>query len=237
MAVFNFKKFSVCDDGATMKVGTDAVLLGAWAKVEGAGTLLDIGTGSGILALMLAQRTDEKAIIDAVELQAPDAAQAATNVGQSPWPDKIIVHHLRIQDYGPPLRYDVIVCNPPYFTNSLRSPDTDRTHARHDTALSTSDLSETAARLLNAGGTFSLILPPNESDSFVLAASHSNLFLTRLTRFFTRSGKPQERSLMEFRNQASLFQEDSLVLYESGSQWTEKYWNLTSEFYLARHMR
>ena len=236
MAVFNFKKFSVCDDGATMKVGTDAVLLGAWANVEGAGTLLDIGTGSGIIALMLAQRTDEKALIDAVELQSTDAAQAAVNVEQSPWPNKIIVHHARIQDYHPHLHYDVIVCNPPYFANSLRPPDTDRAQARHDTELSASDLCGSVTRLLSAGGSFSLILPLNESASFALDAGHNNLFLTRLTRFFTRSGKPQERSLMEFRHLPSHLQEDSLVLYESGRKWTEKYWKLTGDFYLARHV-
>jgi tRNA1Val (adenine37-N6)-methyltransferase len=234
MAVFNFKKFAVCDDGSTMKVGTDAVLLGAWVKVDGAATLLDIGTGSGLIALMLAQRSDEKAIIDAVELQADAAAQAAVNVANSPWPGKVIVHNARIQEYRPQVRYNVIVSNPPYFTNSLRPPSLDRTRARHDAALTPQELSLSAASLLSTEGAFSLILPLSESDSFVMCAVRNNLFLARMTRFFSRHGKAQERALMEFRRQPSSLQEDSLVLYKSGTKWTDKYWELTNDFYLAR---
>jgi tRNA1Val (adenine37-N6)-methyltransferase len=236
MAIFNFKRFSVCDDRAAMKVGTDAVLLGAWANVDGARTLLDVGTGSGVIALMLAQRTDEKAIIDAIELQAIDAEQAALNVHNSPWREKVIVHHTRIQDYKPVIRYDVIVCNPPYFADSLKPPGAERTRARHDSELTLQDLSTSAASLLAPSGAFSLILPLNKIDAFVLAATRNGLFLTRLTRFFSRNDKAQERSLMELKHQPAPYQEDSLVLYESGQEWTEKYSNLTGDFYLARHM-
>jgi tRNA1Val (adenine37-N6)-methyltransferase len=219
-----------------MKVGTDAVLLGSWTNVEGANKLLDIGTGSGVIALMLAQRTNQEAIIDAVELQDTDAAQATANVMASPWHKKVTVHHTSIQHYRPPVLYDVIVCNPPYFKNSLRPPGIKRTHARHDTGLTLRDLSASVTRLLSPKGSFSLIMPPNEGDSFAHAAMGNHLYLTRLTRFFSRAGKPQERSLMEFRKQPLPLEEDSLILYESGQAWTEKYQNLTADFYLARHV-
>src|SRR5690349_15209367 len=110
---FHFKQFSVRHDNATMKVGTDGVLLGAWADPGEAKYILDIGTGSGIIALMLAQRTNEDVIIDAVEVEATDAAQAAENISNSPWPAKVLVHHTAIQNFNSERKYDLIVSNPP----------------------------------------------------------------------------------------------------------------------------
>lgn len=217
-----------------MKVGTDAVLLGAWVDVEGAKSTLDIGTGSGIIAIMIAQRTPSNAIIDAVELQPEDARQAAENILASTWRSKITVISSSIQDYQPGKPYDLIVCNPPFFSNSLQPPSAERTRARHQKTLSQKDLVDAASRLLAPSGRLGVIMPPVEGETFVRMAEGSGLFLQRITRFYSRAGKPQERSLMEFGFSSMLAKKDALVLYSSGSQWTEDYRRLTGDFYLER---
>ncbi len=234
MGVFSFKRFSIRDDGATMKVGTDGVLLGAWADIDNSKSILDIGTGTGIIALMMAQRTGAKTRIDAIELLKQDAIQAANNVTVSPWHEKISVIHISLQDFHPEKKYDLIVCNPPFFSKSLLPPDEARSSARHDSQLNSDDLIKGANKFLNSSGKLCIVLPTNESDTFILKASTRKIFLHRLTRFFTRIEKPQERSLMEFGLTPQPFKEDSLVLYESGNQWTEEYRSLTQAFYLDR---
>lgn len=234
MGIFAFRQFSVCDDLAIMKVGTDAVLLGAWAPADSTKTILDIGTGSGVIALMLAQRSPADAQIDAVELQEPDALQAAANVSASPWPGKIKIHQNRIQDFSPGRKYDLIVCNPPFFTNSLLPPSQERSKARHGQTLSPEDLITTTLRLLSPEGILCVIMPPSEGERFIEGAETRRLFLHRMTRFYTRAGKPQERLLMQFGWEAHPPKEDSLFLYTSGSQWTTEYSHLTRDFYLER---
>jgi tRNA1Val (adenine37-N6)-methyltransferase len=133
---FHFKKFSVSHAQSTMKVGTDTVLLGAWTKVDHATNILEIGTGNGTIALMLAQRTSDNVCIDAVEIEPTDAAQAQENFLQSPWPAKIRTHPISIQQFENGIKYDIIVSNPPYFINSQRPPDEKRGQARHTISLS-----------------------------------------------------------------------------------------------------
>ena len=233
MGVFTFKQFSICDDGATMKVGTDAVLLGAWPVMDHVNSILDIGTGSGIVALMLAQRSNPEALIDAVELQVEDARQARANVLNSPWPEKINVTQSRIQDFFPPKKFDLIVCNPPYFSNSLLPPLDKRGAARHDRALTFDELITSSTRLLATSGKFCVILPLAESEAFTHIAASSNLYLQRLTRFFTRTKKLQERSLMQFGFAPEPVSDNSLILYASGNEWTKEYRELTQDFYLS----
>ena len=146
---FAFRHFIVHHDRCSMKIGTDAVLLGAWTRVAGAKTMLDIGTGSGILALMLAQRASPEARIDALEIAQPDFLQANENARHSPWPEKIKVHPTSIQAYRTKTKYDLIVCNPPYFINSLLPASPSRKLARHTTSLSNSDLLSAVKRLLS----------------------------------------------------------------------------------------
>ncbi len=234
MSIFRFKRFLICDDDASMKVGTDAVLLGAWTKVESATSILDIGTGCGVIAIMLAQRTNEDTIIDAVELLAPDAKQAQQNVSQSPWPGKVHIFHTDIKTFERKKKYDVIVSNPPYFTNSLLPPGKGRTVARHDSTLTSEILLDSVIRLLKPSGRLSLILPAQESIYFVTKAAQKGLYIIRHTRFFTRASKAQERSLMEFAFDTRFCEEDSLVLYESGERETSAYKKLTSDFYLDK---
>ena len=232
MGVFKFKKFSVCDDRASMKVGTDGVLLGAWADVQFAKNMLDIGTGSGVIALMLAQRSTETARIDAVELMKADAQQAMENAASSPWPEKVSVVNAGIQDFFSTTRYDLIVCNPPFFSKSLLPPNASRSMTRHDRSLTTEVLLTAVVRLLTPEGRCCIILPVAESEAFIRAAASKSMMLRGRTRFFTRDSKLQERSLLEFARKQGSLREDVLILYESGDRWTEAYRKLVGDFYL-----
>ncbi len=234
MGVFKFKKFSVCDDRATMKVGTDAVLLGAWSDLGHSKTILDIGSGSSVISLMMAQRSDVDTRIDAVELLSGDAQQSVENILNSPWPNKIKVVNINIQAFSSDTRYDLIICNPPFFSNSLTPPVETRSKVRHDGSLTFDELITATIRLLAPTGKLCLILPVRETALFQEKAKAKNLFLNRLTCFYTREGKPQERSLMELGFNADSFKEDLLILYQSKNQWTDEYQRLTSEFYLDR---
>lgn len=232
MGIFKFKQFSVCDDRASMKVGTDAVLLGAWVDILLAKNILDIGAGSGIIALMIAQRTGPNVKINAVELLAQDAQQASENISNSPWLGKISVSNTSIQEFYPGRHYDRIICNPPYFSKSLLPPIDTRIKVRHDTALTLDELLAATGRLLSPMGKLSLILPFVESKAFIQKANSTGLFLHHLTKFFTRHGKAQERTLMEFGFTTAPLREDSLILYQSKSHWTKEYRKLTQDFYL-----
>ena len=196
--------------------------------------IIDIGTGSGVIALMLAQRSDADSHVDAIELLGQDAKQAAENVAASAWSLKISVIHTALQDFWPATRYDLILCNPPYFSGSLLPPGESRSVARHDQALEQSELISAVERLLSPVGRFCVILPAAGGELFIQLSESRKLFLHRHTRFFSRTQKPQERSLFEFRFDFHKVDEDVLVLYESGGQWTEEYACLTHDFYLDR---
>jgi tRNA1Val (adenine37-N6)-methyltransferase len=229
---FRFKQFSVDHDRCTMKVGTDGVLLGAWVNIEEASTILDIGTGSGVIALMMAQRAVVGAHVDAVELEHQDAQQALENVARSPWPSKISIHVTDIQDFYPPHHYELIVSNPPFFHNSYHSPDERRIEARHTTRLSHDGLLATVDRLLHSSGRFNTILPPTEGIKFQELARQKNLFCRRLYTFYTRREKPAERLLMEFRRNEGDVETGEIVLYDHALAWSDGYKDLTKDFYL-----
>lgn len=231
---FDFKLFRIKHDRCTMKVGTDAVLLGAWVSAEGASHVLDIGTGSGVIALMLAQRTESIALIDAVELEEEDAKQARENVMDSPWPAKVVIHHSKIQDFHPPHPYDLIVSNPPFFSNSWLPPNNQRKQARHTQTLTHVDLLQHVKRLLAPQGIFAIVLPTVEGDQFKLQATAFGLFCQRSLAFFSREGKPQERWLLEFSLARTTPTTEKLVLYQRDEIWTEDYTRLTFPFYLPR---
>ena len=235
MGTFKFRQFSVCDDHASMKVGTDAVLLGSWTHIGESRRILDIGTGSGVIALMMAQRSLPHSHIDAVELLKSDSRQAAENIASSPWPQKVAVITTDLLDFKPGIKYDLIVCNPPYFSGSLLPAMAARGIARHDLLLTQSTLLESVVRLLSTAGAFSLILPVSEGDAFVVLSETMKLMLHRYTRFYSRRHKPQERSLLEFRFRTSGLIEDSMTLYGEGAQWTHPYTQLTKDFYLSTH--
>lgn len=232
---FQFKQFTIRQDRCLMKVGTDGVLLGAWADVRGASTILDIGAGTGLIALMLAQRAPE-ARIDAVELDPGSARQAAENIAASPWSDRVRLFPIAIQDFvvSEGRFYDLIVSNPPFFTGALKSPKPGRNQVRHGETLSFSDLLRSACRLLSPQGRFSLILPYTEAKTFMELAVHYHFFINRVREVHARPGKPVERVLMEFgKSPGALVKEPALCLQgdESGVR-SEEYGVLTEGFYL-----
>lgn len=230
--IFHFKQFSVRHDQVTMKVGTDGVLLGAWADVSGARHILDVGTGSGVIALMLAQRTGAETAIDGVEIMKQDFQVALENVSTSPWKERLKIFHTAIQEFSPDRKYGLMVSNPPYFENSLLPPDPSRTVARHTSTLTPVDLLHAAKRLLLPHGRLSLILPHQESNAFNLLALDYGFHCIRKTGVRSRREKPVERVLMEYAFKAGPLQSDSLILYGEKDMWSEKYRDLLKDFYL-----
>ncbi len=232
---FQFKQFRVHQDRCAMKVGTDAVLLGAWVKIENSATILDIGTGSGVIALMLAQRS-EKAKITAIDIDEPAITQAAENVNTSPYASKISVRHCSLQDLAKnsDRKYDLIVTNPPYFVDSLKNNDINRSKARHTETLSHLELIEGVKQLLDLKGKFCLILPRNEALLFREAAQSKGLYLSRLLKIYTTKNKESEkRHLMQFEFRETEFSESSLVIeHEQHRHYTDEYKALTKDFYI-----
>lgn len=230
---FHFKQFSVCHKHSSMKVGTDGVLLGAWASVNGIQSVLDIGTGTGVIALMIAQRTGPMVRIDAVELNERAAQDAENNFRQSPWQSKLTLHPISIQEFSSGNTYDLIITNPPFFNNSYKPPDKNRQLARHTDLLSFTELLAVSFNLLiKPSGRLAIILPFTESQAFKVLAQSFSLHCIRECTFRTRNHKPIERVLMEFSFQSYTPEVESLCLYETHETWTAEYKNLTREFYL-----
>jgi len=230
---FRFKKFTVAHGGSTMKVGTDAVLLGAWVNVDQAQTILDVGTGNGTIALMLAQRSSDDASIAAVEIEAAEVMQTKENFKSSPWYDKVHLHHTSIQNFFPEIKYDLIVSNPPYFNDSQRPPDAKRHQARHTVTLSYQELIDAVLRLLKNDGRFNVILPFTEGLQFIELAGSVGLFCSRQHSFRTRAEKPIERWLLEFSKHQTDKETGEILLYDADQKWSEGYITLTADFYLG----
>jgi len=216
-----------------MKVGTDGVLLGAWANVNGANTILDIGTGSGVIALMIAQRTGPNVQIDAVEINDGAVMDASENFSISPWKEKVFLHHTTIQSFETKSKYDLIITNPPYFSNSFKPPDKNRQVARHAEDLKPDELLHSVCNLLSPTGRLAIILPPFEGAIFKSMALERNAFHSiRECVFRSREHKPVERLLMEFSFQTISTVNEELFLYRQGDELSESYRNLTKDFYL-----
>ena len=229
---FVFKKFTVIQSKSSHKVGTDGVLVGAWADVTGCQSILDVGTGSGLIALMIAQRTASSVLIDAVEIQQPDVIQAKENVLKSPWANRIQIHHASLQSFSPKQQYDLIISNPPFFRNSFKPTNDSRITVRHTESLTFEDLITGAKRLLKPEGRLSIILPVSEAKLFISQAGLSSLYLNRKCEVKSRTHKPVERYLLEFSFQVQVPDEESLVLNDDHNIWSEAYQELTRDFYL-----
>lgn len=229
---FKFKHFSILQNGSAMKVGTDGVLLGAWA--EGGRRILDIGTGTGLIALMMAQRFTD-ACVDAIDANADACRLASENAAKSLFADRISVSHCRFQSFWPQAgRYDAIVCNPPYFVNSLKNPDKMRSMARHADSLPFEELAKGAAALLNYGGAFSVVLPTVSLEAFMLEAVVSRLFLGRQTMVSTVDKKEPTRVLLTFyKRQPATLEMDTVCLMEDNGRKTDWFSQLTSDFYIS----
>ncbi|HEY8510911.1 MAG TPA: methyltransferase [Cyclobacteriaceae bacterium] len=226
-----FKQFSIRHDRVAMKVGMDGVLLGAWTSVENVKTILDVGTGSGVIALMLAQRTTDSVRVDAVEIS-DDAHQAAENFSASPWNDRLRAYQSSVQELEVEEPYDLIVTNPPYYVDALKPPDPRRERARHDRSLRHDEIVAAANRLLSTHGRLSIILPHAESKSFETLAARQGFYCSRVCEVQSKPNKPPIRRLMEFERTPYPTRRSSLCLFDISGEPSAEYRSLTADFYL-----
>ena len=229
--VFRFKQFQICQDQAAMKVGTDGVLLGAWTQTENAQTALDVGTGTGLLALMLAQRhTDLQ--IDAIDLDNQAARQAKCNVKISSWKDRIKVFNVDFQQFKTNIYYDHIISYPPFFDEQTISPAKQRQMARHTAHLNIETLVSQSEAILSPQGRISMIYPTDKYDEILRVAIRNNLFINRLTYVKGNANVKSKRILVELSRQQTQIVENTLVIEYSRHIYTDAYVALTKDFYL-----
>ena len=217
-----------------MKVGVDGVLLGAWADVRGAERILDIGAGTGLIALMMAQR-NSTALIDAVEIEVEAFQESLVNVQQSPWSERIKVECCPFQELaeGSSLKYDLIVSNPPFFGNGIKAPVESRAQARHSDGLPLSELISGVAGLLKKNGKAALVLAVESLLELQRLVQLNGLFIARVCRVKPNPQKPVFRVLVEISNLECVLQEEELMIeFETHFDYTPEYRDLTKEFYL-----
>lgn len=215
-----------------MKVGTDGVLLGAWAPVEGRKRILDVGTGTGLIALQMAQRTDDARIVG-IEIDEEAAAQARENVVRSPWASRIEVVCANFREYRPEEKFDLIVSNPPYFVDALKCPDKERSQARHSTGgLNYDLLIRRSAALLQEGGLICVIIPTEAEKMVADAAWGHGMYPCRQLNVYTKPGKPRRRVLLALGREDKGCLADDLYIESSAAQYSPEYIALTSGFYL-----
>jgi tRNA1Val (adenine37-N6)-methyltransferase len=233
--MFQFKQFSVEQDRTAMKIGTDGVLLGAWTPIENNPlSILDIGTGTGIIALMLAQRSAAEQI-DALEIDEDAYEQATDNFENSPWNDRLFCFHAGLDEFveEPEDEYDLIVSNPPFYSEDYKSESEQRDLARFQDAMPFEDLVEAADLLLSETGIFSVIIPFKEEEKFLALANEYELFPIKITRVKGTPTSKIKRSLLAFsRNQSPNFLIDELIIETARHIYTPEYIALTKDFYL-----
>ncbi len=234
MGPFQFKQFVIHQDQCAMKVGTDGVLLGAWTALNHSpNSILDIGAGTGLIALQLAQRCNAE-LIDAIELDDAAYEQCVANFEASPWGDRLFCYHAGFDEFVEEMdeQYDLIVSNPPFYSEEVGSGDASRDKARQNNSLPFDELLEGVSSLLNEEGIFSVIIPYKEEMEFVKLAEAYGLFPKRITRV---KGNPKvdfKRSLMEFGFEKGNVLEAELTIETARHKYTEEYMELTRPFYL-----
>ncbi|MFO7371213.1 MAG: methyltransferase [Bacteroidales bacterium] len=230
---FVFKQFTVFHDRCAMKVGTDGVLLGAWVNVAGVANMLDVGTGTGLIALMMAQRSE--GIIYGVELDESAFLQAGENVKRCPWTGRIKLFHNSFQQFARDSAgsYDLVVSNPPYFRNSLKPPAKSRSLARHDDHLSYESLLFYSSKVLSDRGRLAVILPADGFSKFELIARFHDLLPMRITHVRPQPGKDLSRCLAEFsRDNQKNCHYSEIAIRGEDHNYTKEYLDLTRDFYL-----
>jgi tRNA1Val (adenine37-N6)-methyltransferase len=234
---FKFKEFTIHQDKTAMKVGTDGVLLGAWCSIDNyPDTILDIGAGTGVISLMMAQRSDAMTI-DAVELDENAYEQTVDNFEKSDWGDRLYCYHTTFQEFANELAeeqetYDLIVSNPPFYTDEFETKNDARNKARFTSSLSFKDLLIGVSKILSKNGRFSVIVPCKEEENFIEMAKEQRLFLQRACRVQGNKTSDIKRSLLEFSFSESDIKETHLIIETGRHQYTEDYMNLTKDFYL-----
>ena len=228
---FKFKNFIVKQDQCAMKVGTDGVLLGSWVPLIGAQKVLDVGTGTGLIALMLAQRST--ALIDAVEIDNQAYFQAVSNFENSQWANRIKCYQSSFQAYSRgDVGYDLIVSNPPYFINAHKSDINARNVARHtNETLTFEELIDGVTKLLSSDGSFCVILPMKEGGIFIPMCEAKGLFCHKITRVKTKADKPEKRMLLAFGFLKKEVQSNVLVILNEEGDYSRPYIELTMDFY------
>lgn len=227
---FRFRQFTVRHDKCAMKVGTDGVLLGAWAR--GGRHILDIGTGTGLVGLMMAQRF-QYADITCIDIDGEACAQAAENIAASPFASVMKVEHVALQQFASTeQRFDSIVSNPPFFIGGVKNPDVRRNMARHADTLSFRDLVSSVDSLLTENGVFSVIVPVESMDSLLSEAFIHGFFVTRKCLVRTKQSKPPRRCLLEFSRHNAPVEEEERCMSNADGAWSEWYSGLTGDFYL-----
>lgn len=233
--MFSFKQFTINQDKCAMKVGTDGVLLGAWAPLHhNPYSILDIGAGTGVIALMLAQRSTAEQV-DALEIDEDAYEQATDNFENSPWADRLFCYHAGLDEFmdEPEDEYDLIVANPPFYTEDYTTGNEQRDLARFENAMPFEDLTEAAGLLLSDTGIFAVIIPYKEEGRFIALALENELYPEKITRV---KGTPQsetKRSLLTFsRNKNAVCHIDKLVIETARHQYTPEYRELVKDFYL-----
>ncbi len=232
---FQFKEFTVNQDKTAMKIGTDGVLLGAWTRIEKPiETILDIGSGTGVIALQMAQLYEAE-IIDAIEIEPNAYEQCVENFENSTWADRLFCYHASLQEFTAEIeeKYDLIVSNPPFYTDRFLSNDFARNQARQTLALSFDDLLKSVSNLLNVNGYFSVIIPYKEEALFLHKAAENGLFPEKITRVKGHKKAVIKRSLLllSFKQNTNPFIEE-LILERERHVFTEAYQKLVEEFYL-----
>jgi tRNA1Val (adenine37-N6)-methyltransferase len=235
LSKFQFKQFSIQQDRCAMKVGTDGVLLGAWCPIDNHPySVLDIGAGTGILSLMLAQRSNAEQI-DAIEIDENAYEQCVENFESSPWGDRLFCFHAGLDEFvdEPEEQYDIIISNPPFYSEDYKTENEQRDWARFQDAMPFEDLVEAADLLLSENGIFAVIIPHKEEERFISLCADVDLFPVKVTRVKGTHTTPIIRSLLAFkRYELSVLTADELIIETARHQYTEAYIALTKDFYL-----
>lgn len=233
--MFSFKQFSVKQDQSAMKIGTDAVLLGAWCPIDNnPNSVLDVGAGTGILSLMLAQRSNAQQI-DAIEIEENAYEECVFNFENALWSDRLFCFHAGLDEFvdDPEDEYDLIISNPPFYSEDFKTDNSHRDLARFQDALPFEDLVEAADLLLSENGIFAVVIPFKEEERFIDLCASVELFPIKVTRVKGSHTTPIVRSLLAFKRfELPVLVADELVVEINRHEYTNEYINLTKEFYL-----
>ncbi len=232
MKTFTFKQFTIYQEKSAMKISTDSVLLGAWIQHKNPATILDIGTGTGILSLMAAQKFKNSKII-AIEIDNDSFNEAVNNFNKSQWNNRIKIHNTDFFLYAQQTKtkFDLIITNPPFFENQLLPKDEKKKKAKHTNLLPFDKLIKTCPKLLSNNGLFSLIIPKQEEKNIIHLCSQNLLFLKRRMTIFPNEKKQANRVLLEFSKTINPVEEEKIIIRKN-NLYTKEYLQLTKDFYL-----
>ncbi|TXE09660.1 methyltransferase [Seonamhaeicola algicola] len=231
---FTFKQFTVNQNNCAMKIGTDGVLLGAWASIKKQPfAILDVGSGTGIIALMLAQRSNAE-VIDAIEIDADAYEQCVDNFEQSPWGDRLFCYHASLEEFANEIddEYDLIISNPPFYSEDFKTENTSRDTARFQDAMPFQHLLECSVKLLAKNGSFCVVIPFKEEEKFIALAQHFSLYPNHILHVKGNPTTEVKRSLIEFSFIENNVLTNELIIETERHQYTPEYIELTKEFYL-----